>query len=77
MVPLPLPFAARSEPPNAASSPEVAHWATLEAKSDTTRDDLLREATAPQPTPNVSRAFTISLLFKTALYMSRVLFTDR
>ena len=77
MVPLPLPFAARSEPPSAAPSPEVANWATLEAKSDTTRDDLLREAGAPQPTPKVSRAFTVNLLFKTAIYMSRVLFTDR
>jgi hypothetical protein len=77
MVPLPLPFAARSEPPNSAAPPEIAHWATLEAKSGTTRDDLLREAVAPQPTPKVSRAFTVSLLFKTALYMSRVLLTDR
>lgn len=77
MDPLPLPFAARSEWHNAAPSPEVAHWATLEAKSDTTRDDLLREAAAPQPTPSVRPTISLTIVFKTAVYLSRVLFSDR
>ena len=77
MVPPPWRYDQPHQPFEANCSNELRLWATLESKSDTTCGDLLREATAPQPTPKVSRAFTVSLLFKTALYMCRVLFTDR